>query len=217
MVGKYIREQLGDLDQLLDYDEDPNHLPLTDLEEVGNIIVGSKLPAISFLALEAEMKKDTTFTKFRIRFAEFLNVFLPAFGYPLPGGKRVALVAGEQIIPYQFSKVFFKSLENWLDDVDFLRCNPSFHSLPRYDAALVKTTQGDIFVHLVYVFTFTIDGRAHPFALRKREKCEFISVHSIICGALLVPDFEIKGDHLVVDIVDADMYFRIKAMYGEHE
>jgi hypothetical protein len=106
----------------------------------------------------------------------------------------------------------------------------------------VKTTQGDIFVHLVYVFTFTIDGRAHPFALvqaldvgipqrytkdrllslyrvrqRKREKCEFISVHSIIRGALLVPDFEIKGDHLVVDIVDADMYFRIKAMYGERE
>jgi hypothetical protein len=49
----------------------------------------------------------------------------------------------------------------------------------------------------------------------EREKCEFISVHSIIRSALLVPNFESKGDHLVVDIVDADMYFRIKAMYGD--
>ncbi|KAJ7351162.1 hypothetical protein DFH08DRAFT_992342, partial [Mycena albidolilacea] len=237
MVGKYIREQLGDLDQFLD-EEDPENLPPTDLEAVGNVVVGSKLPAISFLVLEAEMKTDTAFTKFRIRFAEFLNVFLPAFGYPLPRGKRVALVAGEEIIPYQFLKVFFKSLENWLDDVDFLRCNPCFHGLARYDAALVKTMQGNIFVRLVYVFTFEIDGRRHPFALvqaldvgipqrytkdrvlslyrvrqREREKCEFISVHSIIRGALLVPDFEIQGDHLVVDIVDADMYFRIKMMY----
>jgi hypothetical protein len=106
----------------------------------------------------------------------------------------------------------------------------------------VKTTQGNIFVRLVYVFTFEIDGRRHPFALvqaldvgipqrytkdrvlslyrvrqREREKCEFISVHSIIRGALLVPDFEVKGDHIVVDLVDADMYFRIKAMYGDRE
>ncbi|KAJ7824630.1 hypothetical protein B0H14DRAFT_3728340 [Mycena olivaceomarginata] len=241
MVGRYIREQLGDLDQFLD-EEDPENLPPTDLEAVGNVVVGSKLPATSFLALETEMKTDTAFTKFRIRFAEFLNVFLPAYGYPLPRGKRVTLVAGEEIIPYQFLKVFFKSLENWLDDVDFLRCNPCFHGLARYDAALVKTTQGNIFVRLVYVFTFEIDGRRHPFALvqaldvgipqrytkdrvlslyrvrqREREKCEFISVHSIICGALLVPDFEVKGDHIVVDLVDADMYFRIKAMYGDRE
>ncbi|KAJ7700548.1 hypothetical protein B0H14DRAFT_3100108 [Mycena olivaceomarginata] len=213
MVGKYIREQLGDLDQSLDDDENPENLPPADLEVVGNVVVGSKLPATSFLALEAEMKKDAAFTKFRI-----------------------------QIIPYQFLKVFFKSLENWLDDVDFLRCNPCFHGLARYDAALVKTTQGNIFVRLVYVFTFEIDGRRHPFALVQaldvgipqrytkdrvlslyrvrqceREKCEFISVHSIIRGALLIPDFEIQGDHLVVDIVDGDMYLRIKAMYGDRE
>ncbi|KAJ7695581.1 hypothetical protein B0H14DRAFT_3100500 [Mycena olivaceomarginata] len=207
---KNVQPQLGDLDQLLDYDEDPDHLPPTDLEEVGNVIVGSKLPAISFLALEAKMKKDTAFTKFRIRFAEFLNVFLPAFGYPLPGGKRVVLVASEQIIPYQFLKVFFKSLENWLDDVDFLRCNPSFHTHP---FALVQAL--DVGIPQRYTKDRLLS--LYRVRQREREKCEFISVHSIIRGALLVPDFEIKGDHLVVDIVDADMYFRIKAMYGERE
>ncbi|KAJ7860668.1 hypothetical protein B0H14DRAFT_2576448 [Mycena olivaceomarginata] len=180
MVGRYIREQLGDLDQFLD-EEDPENILPTDLEAVGNVVVGSKLPATSFLALETEMKTDTAFTKFRIRFAEFLNVFLPAYGYPLPHGKRVTLVAGEEVgvllhflptiqplppdNPLSVLKVFFKSLENWLDDVDFLRCNPCFHGLARYDAALVKTTQGNIFVRLVYVFTFEIDGRHHPFAL----------------------------------------------------
>jgi hypothetical protein len=97
MVGKYIREQLGDLNQFLDDDELPENLPPADLEVVGNVVVGSKLPAISFSALEAEMKNDAAFTKFRIRFAEFLNVFLPAYGYPLPHGKRVALVAGEEV------------------------------------------------------------------------------------------------------------------------
>ncbi|KAJ7798068.1 hypothetical protein B0H14DRAFT_2389063, partial [Mycena olivaceomarginata] len=179
-----------------------------------NVIVGSKLPATSFLVLEAEMKKDTAFTKFRIRFVEFLNVFLPAYGYPLPGGKRVVLVAGEEIIPYQFLKVSFK----------FLRCNPSFHNLAQYNAALVKTTQAhpfalvqalDVGIHQRY----TKDQLLSLYCVRQceREKCEFISVHSIICGALLVPNFEIKGDHLVVDIVDADMYFRVKVISGDHE
>ncbi|KAJ7742995.1 hypothetical protein B0H14DRAFT_3097190 [Mycena olivaceomarginata] len=200
----------GDLDQFLD-EEDPENLPPTDLEAVGNVVVGSKLPATSFLALETEMKTDTAFTKFRI----------------------LTLVAGEEIIPYQFLKVFFKSLENWLDDVDFLRCNPCFHGLARYDAALVKTTQGNIF----------IDGRRHPFALvqaldvwdpptvhqgpsvepvsrppaREGEVRIYFSSLYHSSGALLVPDFEVKGDHIVVDLVDADMYFRIKAMYGDRE
>ncbi|KAJ7814830.1 hypothetical protein B0H14DRAFT_3090067 [Mycena olivaceomarginata] len=217
MVGKYIQEQLGDLNQFLD-EEDPENLPPTDLEAVGNIVVGSKLPATSFFALEAEMKTDTAFTKFHIRFVEFLNVFLPAYGYPLPRGKRVALVAGEEIIPYQFLKVFFKSLENWLDDINFLRCNPCFHGLARStdDATPFALVQAlDVGIPQRY----TKDRVLRLYRVRqcKREKCEFISVHSIIPGALLVPDFEIKGDHLVVDIVDADMYFRIKAMYGDRQ
>ncbi|KAJ7813814.1 hypothetical protein B0H14DRAFT_2852085 [Mycena olivaceomarginata] len=169
MVGRYIREQLGDARQA-----------------VGNVVVGSKLPAT----------------------------------------RTPHLQNSASIIPYQFLKVFLKSLENWLDDVDFLRCNPCFHGLARYDAALVKTTQGNIFVRLVYVFTFEIDGRRHPFALvqaldvgipQRYTKDRVLSLHSIIRGALLVPDFEVKGDHIVVDLVDADMYFRIKAMYGDRE
>ncbi|KAF8136888.1 hypothetical protein K438DRAFT_2120589 [Mycena galopus ATCC 62051] len=236
MVGKYIRDQLNDLDVFLE--DDPESVPPPDLETLGNVMVGAKKPQISFLALEAAMKNDAAFARFRLRFADFINVFLPAHGHALPGGKRVVFVPDQEIIPYQFLKVFFKSLDNWLDDADFLQCNPSFHNQERYDAALVKTTSGNIFVRLVYVFTCKLEEQVHPFALvqaldvgigqrsakdkalglyrvrqKERKKCEFISVHSIIRGALLAPDFAKKGDYLIVDILDADMYFRLLAMY----
>ncbi|KAF7353173.1 hypothetical protein MSAN_01504900 [Mycena sanguinolenta] len=239
MVGKLIRDQLDDLDEFLN-DDDLEHAPPPDLETFGNAVVGAKQRPISFVALEAAKASDAAFAKFRINFADFLNVFLPAYGHQLPGGKRVAFVAEQEITPYQFLKVHFKSLEHWLDDADYLRCNPCFHNRERYDAALVKTTAADIFVRLVFVFTCEIGGKVRPFALvqpldvktgprtnkdktlglhrvrqRERKKCEFISVHSIIRGALLAPDFDKKGDYFVVDVVDADMYFRLKAMYPE--
>lgn len=125
-----------------------------------------------------------------------------------------------------------------MDQTDYLRCNPSFHNHSRYDAALVKTNAGDIFVRLVYVFTCNVDDKVFPFALvqaldvgigqrsakdkalgfyrvreRQRKKSEFISCHSIIRGALLAPDFDKKGDYLVVDIVDSDSFLRLKEMY----
>ncbi|KAF7377675.1 hypothetical protein MSAN_00190400 [Mycena sanguinolenta] len=193
MVGKLIRDQLDDLDESLNND-DLEHTPPPDLETLGNAIVGAKQKPISFVALEA-----------------------------LPEGKRMAFVAEQEITPYQFLKVHFKSLEHWLDDVDYLRCNPCFHNRERYDAALVKTTAADIFVRLVYVFTCEIGGKVHPFALVQpldvktgiRTNKEKALVHSIIRGALLAPDFDKRGDYFVVDVVDADMYFRLKAMYPE--
>ncbi|KAJ7782439.1 hypothetical protein DFH07DRAFT_900870 [Mycena maculata] len=237
MVARYIRDQLEDLEEFVD-DEDPERELPSDLEELGNVVVGAKRKSESFLALETKMKDDTAFNRFRIRFAEFVNVFLPAFGHALPGGKRIVFNPDQEITPYQFLKVLFKSLDNWLDNADFLCCNPSFHNRERYDAAIVKTTSGNVFVRLVYVFTCMIGERVHPFALvqaldvgtgqrsakdkalrlyhvreRQRKECEFISVHSIIRGALLAPDFAKRGDYLVVDVVDSDMFFRLKAMY----
>lgn len=94
MVGKYIQDQLDDLEEFgEDDDEDvpedyEKDLP-SDLEEVGNVVVGAKRRAVSFIDLENSMQKDTAFYNFRIRFADFLSDFLPAFGHPLPGGRRV--------------------------------------------------------------------------------------------------------------------------------
>ncbi|KAK7021668.1 hypothetical protein R3P38DRAFT_3397032 [Favolaschia claudopus] len=221
LVAKYIRDQLDGQDFYMG--EDPEQDVPSDVEALGNVMVGAKRKSISFVDLEAGLKNDAAFARFRIRFADFLNIFLPAFGHPLPQGKRIT--------PYQFLKVFFKSIETWEDEIDYLRCSPSFHSSERYDAALVKTTAGHIF----------IGETTHPFALvqamdvgigprtvkdkalglyrvreRQRKDCEFISVHSIVRGAFVVPDFSRRGDFLVVDIIDADMFLRLRGLYPNH-
>ncbi|KAK7034432.1 hypothetical protein R3P38DRAFT_2518906 [Favolaschia claudopus] len=240
LVAKYIRDQLDGRETFLDDDDFEQQAP-SDIEPVGNVVVGSRKTPTSFADLENVMKEDTAFTRFRLRFAEFLNIFLPAFGYTLPQGKRVALQPTQEIIPFQFLKVFFQSLETWIEDADYLRCSPSFHNSERYDAALVKTVDGHIFARLVYVFTHKIEDKTHPFALvqaldvgigvrttkdkalglyrvreRQRKECEFISVHSIVRGAFIVPDFSRKGDYLVVDIIDADMFLRLRGLYPTH-
>ncbi|KAJ7720432.1 hypothetical protein B0H16DRAFT_1432379 [Mycena metata] len=246
MVGKYILEQLDDLDALWEDEDgdapvDLDNVDPLDLEEFGNVVVGAKHGVISFLALETAMKQDLAFANFRIRFSDFLSDFLPAYGHALPGGKRVKFTREQEITPYRYLKVFFQSLDDWKDETDYLRCNPSFHNHERYDAALVKTTTGTIFVRLVFVFTWTSDGKTYPFALvqpldlgigqrsakdkalhfyrvreKPRHRCEFISVHSIIRGALLAPDFDKKGDYFAVDGVDSDMFLRLMELYPNH-
>ncbi|KAJ7471600.1 hypothetical protein B0H11DRAFT_2158977 [Mycena galericulata] len=240
MVGRYMRDQMDELDEL-DGDDDEEQQPEkdeSDLEVLGNVVVGARRKPISFLTLESEKQKDAAFLNFRIRFAEFLSGYLHAYGHKLPGGKRVKFIPQEEITPYEYLKVFFKSIDNWMDETDYLRCSPSFHNRERYDGALVKTTAGNVFVRLIYVFTCTVEDKVYPFALvqaldvgtgqqsakdkalgfyrireKERRKAEFISVHSIIRGALLAPDFDKPGDYLVADVVDGDMFFRLKAMY----
>jgi hypothetical protein len=138
-------------------------------------------------------------------------------------------------------KVHYQSMANWQDKSDYLRCNPMFHNHPRYDHVLINTVDKLIFGQLLLVFTCVVGGVTYPFALiqpldapigRRRQKdiqkdndlgfcrlrtrprsaSEFISVRSIICGALIAQDFEMPGDYLVVDSVDTDMFLRIKAM-----
>ncbi|KAJ7053327.1 hypothetical protein C8F01DRAFT_996815 [Mycena amicta] len=154
-------------------------------------------------------------------------------------GQVLFLVICQTFFIHDNVKVHFKSLDNWMDAHDILRCSPSFFSQERYDAVLVKTATGDIFARLVFLFACEVDGKRLPFALiqamdaptgqqtvkdkqlgfyRVREKTrrqsEFISAHSIIRGALLAPDFEKPGHYLAVDRVDTDMFFRLKKMYS---
>ncbi|KAJ7257370.1 hypothetical protein C8J57DRAFT_1648450 [Mycena rebaudengoi] len=239
MVGKAIRAQINDLEGLMfDDDDDDEDIP-EDLDRVeSNVFVGSKRRAITFSALEAEMEKDTAFHNFRTRFSRYLSHFLQVYEYGLPVGKLVNLQPHNEIIPFQLLKVFFESLDNWEDESDYLRCSPNFHKHPRYDAAIVKTVGGAIFARLIYIFTCMVNNVVHPFALintldagpgqhsqrdkalglhrvraKPRRDSEFIPVRSIIRGALLAPDCDNPGDFFVVDLVDTDMFLRLKTMY----
>ncbi|KAJ7059280.1 hypothetical protein C8F01DRAFT_1220265 [Mycena amicta] len=239
-VGKYIREQLEVLDTAAAAaDDDVEDSAQDTIEELGNARLGGRRKAVAFAVLEEEHKDDPAYLNFRSRFSTFLSRFLQAYGHALPGAKPVKFLPQHEIIPHANLTVHFKSLDNWTDTDDILRCSPSFFGHERYDAVLVKTATGDIFARLVFLFTCDVNGKQLPFALiqamdaptgqrtakdkrlgfyRVREKArrqsEFISAHSIIRGALLAPDFEKPGNYLAVDLVDTDMFFRLKKMYS---
>ncbi|KAJ7243981.1 hypothetical protein C8J57DRAFT_1452331 [Mycena rebaudengoi] len=228
MVGKYIRDQLNDLDGLLLVDED---LPEDTEDIVGNVVVGAKRKAIAFSALEQENSRDVAFHDFRTRFSHFLSKFLQVYDHGLPDGRLMKFVPHDEIIPYQFLKIFFQSLDDWEDYADYLRCSPDFHGHPRYDAVIIKTVSGTMFARLIFVFGFKVKDKIYRFALIQpldggtgplspKDKAlgfyrdsEFIPVESIIRGALLALDSNKNGEFLVVDVVDSDMFLRLQSMY----
>ena len=124
--------------------------------------------------------------------------------------------------------------------MDYLHCSPDFHHQERVDCVLVDTVGGDIFAQLLLVFTCFVNKTPYPLALiqpldapihvqrrkdkdlgfirvraKPRQSSEFISVRSIIRGALLVEEFDRKGsgEFIVVDVVDGDMFLRLREKY----
>jgi hypothetical protein len=104
----------------------------------------------------------------------------------------------------------------------------------------VLTEAGNIFVQLIYVFQISLDGKTYPFALvkpldapvgrttakekalklfrvraRHRRESEFISVRSIIRGAVLAPDSKRQGDFFVMDVLEGDMFLRLRDMFRD--
>lgn len=126
---------------------------------------------------------------------------------------------------------------SWTESTDYIRCHPEFHGNPRYDYVIFRTVQGEIFGKLILMFSIVIEGKDYPIALvqpydapigriyskdidlgfmrvkaKPRASSEFISVRTIIRGAVLVPDFEKDGEFIVMDILDNDMFLRVKQM-----
>ncbi|KAJ7443059.1 hypothetical protein B0H11DRAFT_1748735, partial [Mycena galericulata] len=138
-------------------------------------------------------------------------------------------------------KVHYESMGTWTSTADFLRCNPKFHGHPRYDCVLIKTAQQPIFAQIIYLFSCVVEDHSHPFALiqpldaptgrlrrkdkllrfhrvraKPRKSSEFVSVHSIIRGAVLVPDFDNADEFIVFDVLDTDTSRRLKSLYPQH-
>lgn len=128
----------------------------------------------------------------------------------------------------------------WKGNIDYLRCSPMFQNRARYDCVLVNSLNGNFLAQLMFMFTVEIGKNAYPFALihpfnaqrgffdntsadendeelglhrlhsKPRSSSEFISIRSIICVAVLVPDFVTAGDYIVMDTLDTDMFLRMK-------
>jgi hypothetical protein len=220
----------------------------------GHVTLGSRQPAHSFQEVEEAHNDDAAFKDFRIKLGNFLSDSLPAYGIPLPEGKRIKFRAddsvsvrfilvvasieyGIQITEYQFLKVHYESTVTWKLMSDYLRCSPQFHNHPRYDHVLIRTTDKFIFAQLIYIFSSVVGDATYPLALiqpldsptgarrlkdkdlgffrlraRPRASSEFIYVRSIVRGALVARDFEKPGDFLVIDLVDPDMFLRLKGI-----
>ncbi|KAK7041356.1 hypothetical protein R3P38DRAFT_2512397 [Favolaschia claudopus] len=148
------------------------------------------------------MAEDTAFERFRIKFGDFVSDFLPMFGYTLPNGKRMRFEDTNTITPFQFLKVHYDSLSTWTTATDYLRCSPKFHGQPRYDCVLVKTEQRPFFARLLYLFSCTVEDKFRRVRAKTRKRSEFISVHSIIRGAVLVPDVDEVDEFIVFDVLD---------------
>ena len=123
-----------------------------------------------------------------------------------------------------------------------LRCSPKFYNQERRDCIVYQAGNRHLFGRLLFVFTCAAGDTTYPIALiepydasldgarlsnamRKKDhdlnfyrvrtrnrRTAFISLDSVIRGAMLVPDWEKEGDFLVHDLIDGDMFLRIKQM-----
>ena len=104
---------------------------------------------------------------------------------------------------------------------------------------IVDTINGPIFGILICIISYSIGDKNYPTALiqpcdaptgrlrkkdidlrflrvrsKPRNRAEFVSLRSIIRGALLVPAFDKDEEYLVLDVVDADMFVRVRKMHN---
>ncbi|KAG2045880.1 hypothetical protein BDR06DRAFT_900074, partial [Suillus hirtellus] len=117
---------------------------------------------------------------------------------------------------YHYLKVNYESTVDWKLATDYLWCNTSFCGHERYNWALIHTLNKDrnnknIFVRILFIFKYTVGNKSLDLTLvfpmdTLSASSEFVSLHSIICGALLVSDFNNDGDFFLIDFVDPDMF-----------
>jgi len=99
-----------------------------------------------------------------------------------------------------------------------------------------------MFAKLIFLFTTKIDDTEHPWAFiqpydlpigrltdkekdlelfrvraQPRRSAEFVDARSIIRGVLLFPTFERDGDYFVFDVLDADLFMRVKELWKEKQ
>ncbi|KAJ6524306.1 hypothetical protein B0H19DRAFT_1085294 [Mycena capillaripes] len=197
-VATFIREQIEALNvaPTESPDEDPAKSP-EDVEPdlLSNVDICSKLQPISFSMLEQEMSTDHAFERFRVKLGDFISDSLPVWGHALPNARRVKFTDAE------------------------------------------TTTNKPIFAQLIYLFSCTVGDKSYPLALilpldapigrvtrkdkllrfrrvcaKPRRQAEFISVCSIIRGAVTVPDFDKPDDFLVFDVLDGYTSLRLKGL-----
>ncbi|KAJ3559044.1 hypothetical protein NP233_g11364 [Leucocoprinus birnbaumii] len=207
----------------------PQLTPHTALE-CGRIHLGAPGHLISFTLAKTENPNDHYYQKLVDEANDFLIRNLDIAKYPVPQPSGRYLKPSAQFREYAFMKVFYSSLVDWREAVDYLRCSPSFNNQPRYDSVIYKADGHDIFGKLQKIFAINVSGEDIPLclvrpysfprgrALKKdvdlqlircnlqpQEEYEVIFAHSIVHGAVLLPSHDqpsVPGSHIVFDMLD---------------
>ncbi|XP_006461651.1 hypothetical protein AGABI2DRAFT_70673 [Agaricus bisporus var. bisporus H97] len=226
VASSFIRSNLDMLDSWNNERADVTE----DYASVRKLGVPDKVP-ISFQDLE---NSNPSFHRFRIRFQNWLSLFFRQY-HIIPQQEL-----GEVILCYKTVKVEYTCLSDWKIKGTNLHCREEFHGHARYDCILVHADP-PYFARLKLLFTYTSNGVAYPFAyiqpftsiykhrnrpsrdkdleiLRLRathsaESAEFISIHSILRGVVLIPSGETgiyDNDYFIYDLLDPDMFLRAR-------
>ncbi|KAF9462181.1 hypothetical protein BDZ94DRAFT_1368680 [Collybia nuda] len=235
MVSGLIRSNINALDKYLE-----NSQPDPEDQYTTTFPLGSQEKPCSFLDLEKAHQGDPAFKDFRIKLGKFLTGFLPLYDIQIPGG-QVKFHPGDLITEYHYLKVKYNCLSDWKIKTNYLRCNKNFHGHSRYDCVLIKSAS-PYFARLVCLISCQVNGKEHSVALVQpyelnptrnlsqaqrdtdrdlelirlrenfRSQCEFISIHSIVRGVVLVYSDEktsygtASADYFLFDLLDQDIF-----------
>ncbi|KIJ41730.1 hypothetical protein M422DRAFT_171963, partial [Sphaerobolus stellatus SS14] len=130
---------------------------------------------------------------------------------------------------YQCLYLRYRSLENWQEYQDILRCNPKFYGEPRYDCVVINTERVS-FARIYALFSCETPSKTrHDIALIRKfqtsswkpktvwdgcrileEKIfDFVFIKYLIRGCHMVPAFEKSGKIFYLnDLVDGDAFLR---------
>ncbi|KIJ43728.1 hypothetical protein M422DRAFT_169582, partial [Sphaerobolus stellatus SS14] len=184
--------------------------------------LGSPLRRISAREWEtAELGAgNSAFCRFESNLTKFLNDYLPADDRP----RQPVLLKR-----YQCLYLRYRSLENWQEYQDILRCNPKFYGEPRYDCVVINTERVS-FARIYALFSCETPSKTrHDIALIRKfqtsswkpktvwDGCrileekffDFVFIKYLIRGCHMVPAFEKSGKIFYLnDLVDGDAFLR---------
>ncbi|TFK61559.1 hypothetical protein BDN72DRAFT_438464 [Pluteus cervinus] len=215
-----------------------------DNDSFGNISLGAPQSLMSFRDLRNDATRPHgLFTTFCEEFSEFLLTFLPQENLPVPRSAPHQLPDHHKVREYRFLRVRYESGINWRLSQDLLRCNPSFYNHERFDNVMINDDSGILFGKLAFLFTYRLDNEKDakelPFAIVQfyefedptPESCELelirlslpddkpyeiIPARSIIRGALICPEFSDPTLYHVVDVIDPDMFLRVRGLFPQY-
>ncbi|KAG2139767.1 hypothetical protein DEU56DRAFT_871106 [Suillus clintonianus] len=140
--------------------------PIISATNVFHVKLGSKQQSQTFDVIEVAHRDDQAFGDFHIKLNDFLNTLLPSLNVPLPSGKHIHLRGTDEITEYCFIHINYKSMVDWCQHTNYLRCSPLFFGSPRFDCVFIRLTENKVILgRLIFCFECQVEDRRFPLAL----------------------------------------------------